>query len=69
MQFKLLVSFLLASAAVAAPIQQERGLGDMLSGLGDLGGLRETLGQGGSVTGSGNEGQSLTIHSAAVERN
>ena len=60
MQFKVLVSLLLASAAVAAPIKQERGLGDVLnipSELGNLDGLGEVLGQGGSIVGSGNKGK------------
>lgn len=51
MQFKLLVSILLASAAVAAPVQ-ERGLGDLI----DPSELGEVLGQGGNIFGSGNKG-------------
>lgn len=64
MQFKVIVSLLLASAAIAAPVKQERGLGDL--GLGDLdleklGGLGEFLGSGGSITGSGNKGSCCLV--------
>lgn len=61
MQFKLLVSLLLASAAVAAPVRQERGLGDLLEAPNELG---EVMGQGGSIFGSGNKGMlsSLTTY-------
>jgi hypothetical protein len=59
MQFKLLVSLLLASVAVGAPIQQERGLGDL--GLGQLSGLTDSLGElGSTITGSGNKGTCST---------
>lgn len=57
MQFKLLVSILLASAAVAAPVKQERGLGDLI----DPSELGEVLGQGGNIFGSGNKGLLLIL--------
>ena len=57
MQFKIFISLFLASAAMAAPVQQERGLGGL--DLGKLDGLGEFLGSGGKIVGSGNSGQSM----------